>query len=76
MGKFSEPDFNKPNVEQVSEYRDGTAPKAATRYGGRGATSLQDIQDALDARRRHNEELSRKPIGPRDPSNGPDSKQK
>jgi hypothetical protein len=69
MTDASKPNLETPKGEQISEYRNGTAPKAANRYGGRGATSLQDIQDALDARRRHNESLSNRDIGPRSSGN-------
>jgi hypothetical protein len=69
MTDANKPNLNEPKIEQVNVYRNGTAPKAAIRYGGRGATSLQDIQDALNARRRHNEGLSKRDIGPRTSGN-------
>ena len=43
---------SKPPIEQVGPYRNNTAPAAAK--AGVGAKSLAEIQDALDARRRHN----------------------
>jgi hypothetical protein len=64
-----EPNTDKPKIEQTDVYRDGTAPKAAIRYGGRGATSIKDIEDATAARRRHSAELSRKPVGPQSLAN-------
>ena len=65
---------SKPPIEQVGPYRNNTAPAAAK--AGVGAESLAEIQDALDARRRHNEGLSKRDIGPANPAAGHDAKQK
>jgi hypothetical protein len=58
---------SKPPIEQVGPYRNNTAPAAAK--AGVGAKSLAEIQEALDARRRHNEALSKRDIGPRSSGN-------
>jgi hypothetical protein len=64
----------KPPIEQVGPYRNNTAPAAAK--AGVGAKSLAEIQEALDACRRHNEGLSKRDIGPGNPAAGHDAKQK
>jgi hypothetical protein len=50
-------------VEQVGPYRNNTAPRAAK--FGQGARSLEEIQQATNARRAHNEALTSSQIGPR-----------
>jgi hypothetical protein len=59
-------------VEQVNTYRNNTAPRAAE--FGKGARDLAEIKQATDARRAHNEALSRGYTGPRGPAIGHDTK--
>ena len=54
-------------VEQVGPYKDNSAPKAA-RFGI-GASNLNEIREATEARRRHSAEISSRPIGPRESGN-------
>jgi hypothetical protein len=54
-------------VEQVGPYRNNTAPQAA-RFG-KGATNINEIREATEACRRHNEALSGRYIGPRESGN-------
>jgi hypothetical protein len=56
MGKFSEPNFNKPQIEQVSEFRNTTrrgsepAPPRASEFA-KGARTVAEIHEAAEARR-------------------------
>ena len=62
MGKFSEANYNMPQVEQVNTYRNNTAPKAAKFR--MGASNAKDIADACEARRANSAQWRRKPTGP------------
>jgi hypothetical protein len=57
----------KPPVESVAGYKQGTAPRAA-RFG-EGARDIAEIAEATEARRHHNEALSKRDIGPRSSGN-------
>jgi hypothetical protein len=59
-------------VESVAGYQTNKAPAAAE--FGKGARNLAEIQQATDARRAHNESLSRGYAGPRGPAIGRDAK--
>jgi hypothetical protein len=72
MEDFHKPNTDTPKIEKTDVNRN--PPKAAKHYGGRGATSLQDIEDATAARRRHSESLSRRSSGPGS-EQSPNSKQ-
>jgi hypothetical protein len=56
MGNASKADLNAPKIEQVSEYRNTTrrgsepAPPRAAEFG-KGATSIEQIREATEARR-------------------------
>jgi hypothetical protein len=63
-----------PPTEQIGPYRDNSAP-AGARFN-EGAKDLGSIKEMLDARRRHNEALSKRDIGPANPAAGHDAKQK
>jgi hypothetical protein len=54
-------------IEKVSEYSDNKAP-AASKFGV-GATNINQIKEATDARRRHSDDLTSRPIGPRTSGN-------
>ena len=53
----------KPPIESVAGYKTGQAP-AAPKFG-QGARNIAEIAEATEARRRHNEALSKRDIGPR-----------
>jgi hypothetical protein len=63
----------KPPVESVSEYKAGTAPRAA-RFG-QGARNIAEIAEATERRREHNSALSKRDVGPQELANR-DSKRK
>jgi hypothetical protein len=58
----------KPPVESVAGYKQGQSPRAA-RFGQGGARNIAEIAEATEARRRHNEALSKRDIGPRSSGN-------
>jgi hypothetical protein len=62
----------KPPMESVAGYKSGQAPRAA-RFG-QGARNLEEIKQATEMRRRHNESLSSDRTGPRGPAIGGDAK--
>ena len=58
---------SKPPIERVGPYRQGTQPAAAE--FNRGAQTIEQIRQATEARRAHNESLSSRPLGPRSRGN-------
>jgi hypothetical protein len=54
-------------VESVAGYRTDKAPDAAK--FGVGASNINQIREATEARRRHSAEISSRPIGPRSSGN-------
>jgi hypothetical protein len=50
-------------IEQIGPYKDNSAPKAA-RFGI-GASNINEIKEATDARRRNSAEITNRSGGPR-----------
>jgi hypothetical protein len=72
MGDYHKADTNPPNIEQVSEFRRTTnragqpqPPKAAE--FGKGATDMQQIREATEARRQQSESWRNRDTGPTTP---------
>jgi hypothetical protein len=77
---MSKPNLNPPNIEQVSEYRRTTnqgsqpQPPRAAQYG-KGASGIEQIREATEARRKQSASWSTRDVGPQTYAN-PQSKRK
>jgi hypothetical protein len=66
------PNLGAPKVEQVSEYRNSTrrageaAPPRAAEFG-KGATNINEIREAAEARRKQSESWRYRDVGKRTP---------
>ena len=78
MSDLSKPNTNPPNIEQVSEFRRTTnrgsqpAPPRAAEFG-KGATNIEQIREATEARRKQSASWSTRDTGRTTPG-GPDHK--